>query len=287
MRPFEGLVKKFFLVAFQLLFIPLFLRAEICEVTRFEELLNHVDEETVVFIDMDNTLTDSALSLGSTAWRHFLRKHFKGQKDPATQIDLHDRYTYLVAKGVPVRPVEETTPDVVRLLQEKKIVALCLTARGKTQWYTSTIDDVEVLTQQQLLSIGVDFRRSSIPTVFSENEIPSYSNGILFAAEKPKGEFLKELFFQLGYFPKKVILIDDKREQLVSVEAALQEFGIPFLGLWYLAGDQQSQDFDLHVTNVQLEALLQKEPLLSDEEAKKVISPLSPEAHLKNLLGIK
>ena len=91
-------MKKFILYAGYLLLLPAFLLAEIRETTRFEDLLEEADEQTLVLIDMDDTLTDSSISLGSSDWRHFLRKHFKRKIHPVAQIDIHDYYSYLIAK---------------------------------------------------------------------------------------------------------------------------------------------------------------------------------------------
>jgi FMN phosphatase YigB (HAD superfamily) len=263
--------------------VPFLANAKIIETLKFEELLAHADSETLVLIDMDDTLTDSTLTLGSSSWRHFLRKHFKGQKHPVVQIDTHDYYAYLAAKHVPVKTVEETTLKVVQTLQGKKIPTLCLTGRGKNRWYSSSIDHIDDLTKKQLLSVNIDFRQSSVPVNLNEQDIPFYSDGILFSAGKRKGELLKELFTQLNYSPKKVVMIDDKEEELRSIEQALQEMGIPFLGLWYRY-IEKNQQFNPQIANIQLEKMLQQQHLLSDEEASQFSSSVDPETHLQQII---
>ncbi len=262
-----------FLLCF--LTLPVLLLAEIRETTRFEDLLEVADPETLVLIDMDDTLTDSTVSLGSSPWRHFLRKHFKS--------DIHDYYVYIIAKRVPVKTVEQSTPAVIQKLQEKNILTLCLTARGKTLWYSTPIDDIEKLTKQQLTSVNINLAHKSIPEYFAE--VPAYSEGILFSAGQAKGKFLKDLLQKLNYFPKRVILIDDKREELLSVEKTLEEMDIPFLGLWYRAVENNRKEFNPHISNVQLEKLLSENMLLSDEEANHYPSSLSPEEDLQRIIS--
>lgn len=277
-------MKKFILYAGYLLLLPAFLLAEIRETTRFEDLLEEADEQTLVLIDMDDTLTDSSISLGSSDWRHFLRKHFKRKIHPVAQIDIHDYYSYLIAKKVPVKTVESNTAEVVDILQKKKIATLCLTARGQQQWYSTTLLDIQELSQQQLSSVGIDFKRSTLPDAFTGKEITGYADGMLFSANQPKGEFLKELFTKLGYTPKRVILIDDKEEQILSAEEAMKEMNIPFLGLWYRHIEEMKPDYNPQIGNVQLERFLQDNTLLSDEEAALVTPPLPPEEHLKQII---
>ena len=64
-------MKKFILHIGYLLLLPAFLMAEIRETTRFEDLLEEADGQTLVLIDMDDTLIDSTINLGSSHWRHF------------------------------------------------------------------------------------------------------------------------------------------------------------------------------------------------------------------------
>ncbi|MBI2812041.1 MAG: DUF2608 domain-containing protein [Candidatus Melainabacteria bacterium] len=257
-------MKKFFLA---LLCAPFLLYSEVRETTRFADLLDVVDSDTLVLIDLDDTLTDSSLSLGSSAWRHWLKERSQGQKDPATQILLHDYYTYIAAKRVPVKPVEMDTPATVAALQEKGAIILCYTSRGRNQWYSTRIAGIDQLSKEQLASIGISFAASTHPQVFTS--LPIYVDGILFGSLKSreKGDLLKEIFQNSNYSPKKVVFIDDKQEQVQSVDKAMGEMGIPCTAFWYRLIEKNQATFDPAVAAIQWKKLIEENVLLSDNDA--------------------
>ena len=79
-------------------------------------------------------------------------------------------------------------------------------------------------------------------------------------------------------------MIDDKEEELRSIEQVMEEMGIPFLGLWYRYVEK-TQQFNPQIANIQLEKMLQKQHLLSDEEASHTSLTIDPETHLKQIIS--
>lgn len=231
-----------------------FLHAEIIEIDQMADILPAIEPDSLVLFDMDDTLTDSTISLGSGAWRKWLR-----QTDP----DHHDELTYFVAQKVPVKPVEEGIPAIVEDLQEREVHVYVLTARGLSTWYSSAIPDIDQLTNRQLLSAGLDFRKSRLPRRFREDVF----DGVLYASPMKKGAFLQDFFTKIEYRPKRVIFIDDKLDQVQSVERAMEEMGVPFVGFWYTRVN--TENFDPRIADIQYRELVENDLILTDSEAEK------------------
>jgi hypothetical protein len=115
---------------------PALLRADIIETTQIKDAYAHVEEGTLVLIDMDETLIDSVLSFGSGAWRHYMRSQLLKEKyDLTLSFNEHDMWTYAAARFVPVKPVEPAMVEWIAELQRNDIPVFCYTARARNRWY--------------------------------------------------------------------------------------------------------------------------------------------------------
>lgn len=159
-------------------------------------------------------------------------------------------------------------------LQSANVPVLAFTARGRSQWYTSDIEGVDQFTYQQLTHAGIDFNRTSIPAALQNLESVYFDKGTIFAQHIKKGDLLKHLFKDLEYQPSSIIFVDDKLDQVQSVEAAVTEAGIPFKGFWYRRVELDNKAFNPMAANLQLESLLLNDEILSDEQAQELLSSL-------------
>ena len=66
------------------------------------------------------------------------------------------------------------------------------------------------------------------------------------------------------------MFIDDKIDSLQTVDAAMEEMGIPFQGFAYNKTAKDHKDFDPMIANIQMEWLVFNQKLLSDEEAAQI-----------------
>ncbi|MGE5196479.1 MAG: DUF2608 domain-containing protein [Anaerolineae bacterium] len=258
-----------FLMVASFSFTPLCF-AEILETTRIEDIRGAIDSDTVVFFDMDDTISDSTLSVGSGTWRHYLKdkiKMWQKKADIIPSFNLHNFLVLLAAKKIAIKPVEEATVELISDLQKKGVGIFCLTARGSSKWYSTTIEGIDELTKRQLQSIGVDFSKTAIPAQWRSLDRAIFLDGIFLAANEEKGLFLEKIFNRLGTWPRSVIFIDDKRDQIESVEEALAKRDISFKGFWYRLAEANHSDFDPLAAAFQLEAFLFEDRLLSDEQA--------------------
>jgi Protein of unknown function (DUF2608) len=261
------------------------LNAEIVEIDRIEEALPSIQQDSFVLFNIAEVLTDSELSLGSAPWRAYLKEK--------ASYTVHDYLSWMAFLEVPHKSVETNTPQIIRDLQKQEIAVAALTSRGREEWYSTAIYGVDIQTEKVLAGMHIDFVQSSLPFVFIQmigNPFSDhYCNGIFYANHIKKGEFLKHLLSDSGYTPGSVILIDDKRDSLENVEAAMQELGIPFKGFWYTRTKQERKDFSPMVAHVQLKALLDGQKIPSDEEAQAIISNLymnvDPDAFFRDILS--
>lgn len=274
---------KTFAVILGLAFLPL--QAEIIETSTSAAILPYVEEDALVFFNIANVLTDSSLSLGNAASRKYLKKNC----DAAT----HDSLTWLIFNEVPHQAVERATPALIESLQSAGVAVAALTSRGRAVWYDTEMPGVDHMTEQVLYQIGIDLRLSQLPFVSIQMEgapfFEHYHAGIFYVEHMDKGEFLKNLFTQTGHIPSKVILVDDKRDGLESVEAAMQKSGIPFYGFLYTRATLEAPKFNPMAAILQLEQLLEKGTILEEKQAQELAETLykevDPDLYFREVLN--
>lgn len=222
--------------------------------------------EAVYFLDIDDTLLDSAHMLGSKAWR----KYISSATEDNTGRNWRDFFSLFIARNHPLETVEACTGQFVRELQCKGHAVFGLTARERTLWYDTPTEDVDLLTVSQLESVGISFKHESLEKAYPRlTDNPEYFRGIFFADIEPKGGFLLELFKNVSPLPAKVIFIDDKYCQVESVANALDQLGISNVCYWYIKTDDKASRFDPLIANIQLLYFWMSDgqTVLSDKEA--------------------
>lgn len=259
------------------------IQAEITEIHQIEKIQPFIQVDSLVLFNIAEVITDSELSLGSSPWRHYVKTHANRS---------HDALTWLVYNRIPHKIVENTTLEIIQSLQNQGIAVAALTSRGRAEWYTTKQDGVDDLTEEVLEKIGIDFKKSQLPFFFVQQEgsyfLSHYRNGIFYSEHMEKGDFLKELLTDSGYTPSSVIFVDDKLDSLISLEMALNELNIPFYGFWYTKTKQDRQNFSPMISHIQLQALINDNIILSDEEAQKSIdleySNVDPDTFFQELI---
>ncbi len=241
------------------------LLGEIVEIKNFHEISNHIQENTLLIYDIDNTLIELNQLLGCDQWFNYkLKKHQKAgmefQRALETTLNEWEAIQHLTS----CRPVEPSTPYIVADAQER-FQSICLTSRGLA---------LASRTIQLLKEAGFDLSKNSITDseihFMCQNEGILFRKGILFTAGRDKGESLKKLLQACDFVPERVLFVDDKQNQLLSVERFCEEAHIPFVGLRYGFLDEKVANFDEEVAEIQW-AHFGK--ILSDEEAKETKIP--------------
>lgn len=259
------------LILYFSLFLTSFLQAEIIEINQIDDIRPYVTKNGLYLFDIDDTLIDNPISLGSPPWRSWVKSKIT---DYQTPFMLYDALTLFIAKNTPYKTVEHSTADLIADLQNQGHAVLAFTARGRSEWYTTNIEGVDRFTMQQLHRAGIDFTKTQIPQELETLEDTYFYEGIIFAQHIQKGDLLKHLIKDLNYHPSLIIFVDDKLDQVQSVEAALKESGIPFIGFWYRRSEFDRKNFNPMIANIQLESLILQKEIIKDETAAEIAKTL-------------
>lgn len=276
------MIRKFAIAA--CLFFSACVQAEIIETAQIEDIRQYVIDDALILIDIDDTLIENPFTLGTPPWRNWVKSRLADYK---TSFVLYDALTLKIAQKVPYKTMEPTTTQLIADLQNEDHAVFAFTARGRTQWYTTDIEGVDIFTHEQLKGVGIDFKKTNVPAGLQALEPTYFYDGIIFAQHIKKGDLLKHLFKDLNYKPSVIIFVDDKLDQVKSVEAVVEKAGIPFIGFWYKRSEQEHANFNPLVADIQLELLLENGGFLNDEDAEWLAqdkTDVNPTVYLKQIL---
>jgi hypothetical protein len=153
-----------------------------------------------------------------------------------------------------VRLVDQAALPTLEKVKSKTL-AVALTARGPKE---------SVHTKKQLDSVGIDLKNA----VFSETAIASlpfpccYENGVIFSGDNKKGAALTAFFHHMNFFPKRIVLIDDRLEQVCELAKFIS--GFDYIGIHFRGAEERVKAFDPQVADLQWSLLPQ---IISDHEA--------------------
>ena len=248
-------------------FLSSYIQADIIPIDQIEDIRPYIDQNALVLFDIDDTLITNPYSLGSSPWRSWAKSKISHYD---ADFVVYDALTLYIAKKAHYKAVESSTVGLISDLQQSGIAVFAFTARGRSQWYTTDIKGVDQFTHKQLNHVGIDFKQTVIPVELQHLESTYFYKGIIFAQHIKKGDLLKHLLKDLNYHPSCIVFVDDKLDQVQSVEAVVKEAKIPFFGFWYRRAESDGANFSPMVANVQLENLLLKNKIVKDKEAKKI-----------------
>lgn len=275
-----------FLICF-LLLLSAHLSGKIVECQSTKDFEKEIKKDTLVLFDLDETTITTSSYLGSKAWFNHLEVKTVQWKVPEKKL------ISLICKVIqkaPYVPVHKGTPKLIAKLQEEGHLVFALTGRLKVAPWDPKF---AATTQKHLASAGVDFTLTQLPSRFIDKKVhPSLAHGIIFSSWQPKGPVLKHFLEHYKHRPAKVVFIEDDLESLKSVEAAMKEMKIPFVGFHYRYSEKKKRPFDILAANIQLQHLMKKGRPLSDKAALKLKKELlekkgsiNPDFYLDKLLS--
>lgn len=259
------MMQALFILPFILFFAPL--TGQIIEVDHFCEIKNHLKPNTLVVLDIDDTLIVPIQTLGTDAWFcYWLDKHQSDglSKEEALERALADWEA--IRHLTEMNLVEEGTDGIVQDLQNGGIPVIGLTTQGHT---------LARRTVNQLSSLNIDLSKSApcqndiyFPASLNGHEHGIlYRKGILFTSGTPKGKAFLLLLEHLAIQPDHVLFINDKKSHLLDLGSSVEEAGIAFTGLRYTFSDERVTLFNEEIANIQWEKSSFGR-ILSDEEAQ-------------------
>ncbi len=225
---------------------------EIREINQMSEIKAEITQDTLVVFDIDNTLLSPKQRLGTDQWyESLLRDNIKNGMSEDAAIQHAIQLWINVQKKTDVRPIETSTPALVRELQAKGIRVMALTARPT---------DLAEVSLRQLKSLGIDFKKSSrlkdgVQIVGAQDTLTQ--GGVVFVGPKNnKGMILSQLLKTEKILASKIVFADDKSKHVNNVEKALSDSNVPYIGFRYAAADNEVKNFDTQAAKVELEKFL-------------------------------
>ena len=236
----RNVIKKLFLLV---LFIPHLIQAEIVEVhtmNQVDNVTSTADHDTLVVFDIDNTLiipANPAFQIPNVLDNKHLLAEFKKK----WCVDQKRIATNLMALTSESKPLDLFASRLLKSLQDRDIPVIALTAT------LAECDDVITDTlsrrKHQLGMNGFDMSPtapSTCPVIFDDlkpyfDTYPLTQHGVICSNgdENTKGEVLAEYFRLIGWYPKKVIFVDDSKVQVESMIEPMERLGIEFIGIHF------------------------------------------------------
>ncbi len=236
-------------------------QAKVFESKKMEDALSHVTPDTLLILDVDNTLIESAQMLGGDRWYYYSVDKFK--KAGLSEKEATDKAMktwFDLQKVTKVTAVEPKTPELVTVLQDKGVKVMLLTARS--------IEEAPTL-YDQLSSVGIDIAKSPPSTKQYFFASSRYYKGMLLVNVNNKGDVLKLFLAKAKVKPAKAVFIDDKKKNVESVDQALASMGIECDCIRYGFLDEKVKKFDPAIADVEYEFFGK---ILDDASARAILT---------------
>ncbi len=241
-------------------FLACYAQAVIIEADSIHDIRNHIDPETLVIFDIDNTLMEPSQTLGSDQWfYHRIGEHKAKGMDQQSALEKSLSEWMSVQSITKVKVVEEGTVELIKRLQDEGYTVMGLTTRG-LGLSTRTIFQLESLHIN--LSVTAPTHEE---VFFINNHGVLFRGGILFTAGTHKGLALAKFLHLIEKAPENIVFINDKWSNIREVEVICEKYQVPFIGLRYSYVDEKVANFNHEIADVQWEQFGQ---ILSDEEAE-------------------
>lgn len=235
--------------------------ADIIETPHFKDLINHVDEDTLVLLDIDDTMLIPSQTLGTDVW--FIHRMGIYQKEHEFMVALDKAIAEweAVRHVTKVNVVEEGTAEIIKEIQGRNIKVMGFTTQGVA---------LATRTVKQLKSLNIYLANnapSSDDLYMMNGHGILFRKGILFTAGSSKGAAIVKYLETINYKPKKIVFINDKSTHLKDLETGCKKLGIEFTGLRYSYSDARVASFRPEIADIQWKYST-FDHILSDEEAE-------------------
>lgn len=163
--------------------------------------------------------------------------------------------------------------DIMQSLQSNNIPSIALTC-----CFVGSLGKIKSVANwriNELAKLGVNFnfnfchldkiKLNTLPKV--GKYYPLYKQGILFCLQSNKGQVLRTFLEKINWVPTKVVFIDDKINNLQSVQEELKIKNIQYIGLHYTGALSLPREIDTKLVKFQYEYLMEHGEWLTDQKA--------------------
>lgn len=172
-------------------------------ISQIKEIESQIEEDSLIAFDLDNTLLTSNTYFGSIRWENSLISDF--EKEGVSYEEAHERACLIWNRAQPeikLKLIEEESPDFIKRWKKTSCV-IGLTARSL---------NLKDLTHEGLKSNKISF------TPFLNHKLDILHKGVLYCSYMPKSKALKKFIDEvLAKKPKKIVVVDDKKENLRDI----------------------------------------------------------------------
>lgn len=187
------------------------------------EIHQHLIKGAWVFFDIDNTLISSN-HFGSEKWEKDLVKEFRKQEQ--YQSTAYKRASLFWQAFQMVASPELIEKKLLTLFQELQGIGIpyfLITARSQS---------MATITETQLLSLGIELpERGEADLSLNTSLAVLWKNGVIYCGDTPKGLALQNFLLYKKVWPQKILVVDDRRDNLNNIRPVLNKLKIPFCGL--------------------------------------------------------
>ncbi len=239
------------------LFICSSISAKIIEIKHFNESIPYLTKDTLLILDIDDTLLVPKQMLGSDMWFEDRIKQQKGSEAFEKTLNEWEGIRHFTQMQVVEPGMQKNIED----LQKKEHIIIGLSTQSLT---------LSKVTFKQLINNQIDLRITAPQESYyfqNENKGVLYVNGILFTSGTSKGKALFQLLEKTKQKFKRIVFINDKASHLMDIEQEAEKNHVEFVGLRYGYSDFRKKSFDSRIANTQLNRSGFTQ-ILSDEEAK-------------------
>jgi hypothetical protein len=239
---------------------------KIVECVHFNTIYEHLDKDTLIILDIDDTLLIPEQMLGCDEWfLERLTEHKKSLKESEALEKALAEWEG-VRHLTKMMLVEPATALIVQDLQNKHYLVMGLTTQGLA---LATRTSLQLKQNHIDLSLAAPSKEDHYFLINNHGIL--YRNGILFTSGQSKAHSLKALCQSMAIHPKKIVFVNDKASHLKDLEQYALEENIPFTGLRYGYSDFRKKAFSKAVADYQFNNSSFNQ-ILSDEKAQALLA---------------
>ena len=228
-----------------------------------EKVAHQLDENSLLLFDVDATLivpNDALLKpKGKALFEQLIASY--------TDRDLFRE----IRMRAPHSLVDDRSTELVQHLQQNNIPVIAFTAAPST---VRGVEEPGLWRVDELKRYGFDFSPAfphinfvELPKKASQQHFPLYKSGVLYSSFHSKGDILVVFLQEIGLKPKKVVFVDDELKHVQSVVTALDQQGIPCIGIHYTAANEVSCVLNEEQARFQINYFVQHDIWLGDKES--------------------
>ncbi|MBN9377231.1 MAG: hypothetical protein BGO14_09060 [Chlamydiales bacterium 38-26] len=211
------------------------------------EYFNTANSKTLAIFDVDMVLvqpSDPAFQMAN------MKRFGAVLKCIMKEVPVEKQMMFLSLMTISTEPVliDECTPQFLNSLWQRGVPTIALTANLTGTF--GPIKNMENWRIQNLKVLGIDFSQAApFQKSFIFNDLASYRDnystyidGVLFVngTSVSKGDAFLSFLKKTNFLPEKIIFIDDREDNLKSLEAAIQTLDHPieYQGLHFLGAQK-------------------------------------------------